>query len=317
MKKLMVSVSLIFCLVLLTAGGTQAAVHNFTGDFRTSNLLSDFGEAGMPTFEGWYYIEKDSPTTTLRGAFGEGPALGAEYYKNDQTFADFYYTDPDGGKSETYLKGSYLFANHFFAGIEVGSPDDNTQMVLSPGYRYDFNDNCYIAGSLDYATSNDIKFKKYGVAYLDFNWRYYNDVSRAYSQLVIPRDEVVGTDDCFFLFGGAYKYSGKVVLGANIVRQGDYDYYEFGCTTVFDKLGAELRYISDDGAATIDGNLLYSFTNTIRAGFEVKDVEDVDDPYLIIKGKYTVDKRNAAVFMYQFENGDDSGIFYLRWDINY
>jgi hypothetical protein len=327
MKKFII-LSLVFCLTLLSAGSTLAAVHNSIGDCWSPNLLPDlsnhscryfskyFSEAAMPNFEGWYYIEKDAPGVTARGSLGSGVAFAAEYFQNDQTFADFYFYDPDTSGSYLYLKGSYLFENDFFVGVDYG----DSQLTFAPGYRLDLDDNCYVAASLDYAVNHQYStsdspngYQGSGLVDVEFNGRYYTTDSRVYGQFIIPNGDVAGIDDLFLLGGGAYQYTDNIVLGANLISWGDYTYYEFGCTAAFEQIEAEFRYLNNDDADEIDCNVIYPFTDQIRAGLELKDV--FDNPYIILKGKYTVDTQNAAVLMYQFQNGDDDGALYLRWDI--
>jgi hypothetical protein len=326
MKKALI-LSLVLCLTLLTTGNTLAAVHNFSGDFWSPNLLPDFsnhsckyfretGMPSMPSFEGWYYIEKDTPGVTARGSLGNGTAFGAEFFQSDQDFVNFYYYDPDNSGSYLYLKGSCLFENDFFVGVDYG----DSQLTVAPGFRLDLDDNCYVAASLDYAVNHQYStsdspngYQSSGLVELEINGRYYTADSRVYGQFIIPNGDVAGIDDLFLLGGGAYQYQNNIILGANLVSWGDYSYYEVGCTAAFNQIGAEFRYINDDGTGLFDCNVLYPFTDQIRAGLELKDM--FDDPYIILKGKYTVDKKSAAILMYQLKNGDTDGTLYLRWDI--
>jgi hypothetical protein len=314
MKKLLV-LSLVLALTLLTAGSTIAAAHNFNGDFWSPNLMPDSSNIEMPEFEGWYYIEKDTPSGAVRGKFGDDNALGAEFFQNDQTFANLYFNDPENGSSVSYLKGSYLWDNQFFVGLDLG----DSQITFAPGFRYDLDDNCYIAASLDYAVNDEYsEYQDSGLIDMEINGRYYTDLIRVYGQLVLPNEDVASSADTFLLVGGAYKYADNIIVGANLVTWGNYHYLEAGCSTTFDKAGAELRFIDDDGETKVDCNLLYSFTDNIRAGLETYKVEGVADPYIIIKGRYTLDDQNSAILMYQLKNeskhGDD-GVFYLGWDL--
>jgi hypothetical protein len=309
MKKLLVLASLIFSLTLLTAGGTLAAVHNFTGDFSNPFLQPGYSQ---PSFDGWYYIEKDDPSSTVRGTFGDDIALGAEFFQNDQSFINLSFADPDVGDAVTYLKGSYLFENGCFVGFDYG----DSQITFTPGYRLDLDENCYLAASLDYAFNHEYRdYKDSGLVDFEINGRYYTKESRLYGQLIIPNEDVTSSDDFYIYAGGAYQYSDNVVVGANYTQFAGDATFEIGCTTAFDELGLEARVVLADTANVFDCNALYSFTENIRAGLEVQDVENVDDPYIILKGKYAVDDQNTAIFMYQLKNGDDDGVLYLRWDI--
>jgi hypothetical protein len=319
MKKLLL-LSLTLGLTLLTSGNVLAAVHNFNGDFWSPNLLPDFSSEDMPSFEGWYYIEKDVPAATARGAIGNGLAGGAELFQNDQSFIDVYYDDPDDSGSYFYLKGNYLLETDFFIGVDYG----DSQLTVAPGYRFIIDDNCYLAASLDYAVNHQYStndsangYHDSGLIDLDIYGRYYTADSRLYGQFIIPNDDVAGIDDLFLLGGGAYRYNPNIVIGANLVSWGDYSYYEVGCTAAFDKIGAELRLISDDATGAIDCNVLYSFAPNIRAGLELIQNDDNSDPRLILKGKITSDEKTAAILMYQLDYGDTDGKLYLQWDITF
>jgi hypothetical protein len=324
MKKLITS-SLVLGLTLLIAGGTLAAVHNFTGDFSNPFLMSDFSSnTNIPDFEGWYYIEKDTPSATVRGSFPkDANHLGVEYLQNDQTFVNLSYRDPDHGDSIAYLKGSYLFDANWFAGLDFASDDDNSQTTFAPGYRFNIDDNCYVAVSMDYAVNHDATdhYKDSGLVDLEANGRYYTKDSRVYGQIIIPNDDVTIKDDIYFHAGGAYKYADNIVFGANFTSDENGDStLDIGCTTAYDELGIEGKLVFADAANGLDINALYSFADNIRAGLEIAKVEHVSDPYLTVKAKYTIDDQNSAYLYYQFENNSTNsevkdGVISLRWDI--
>jgi hypothetical protein len=318
MKKYLV-LSLVLSLMLLVTGSASAAVHNFTGDFTNPFLLPDFSRYGSPLFEGWYYIEKDNPSVTVRGLFPKnGNVFGFEYFQNDQTFIDVTHVNPDSDNSSTCVKGSYLFDNGFFAGLDYGSNGDVSQTTLSPGYRFNFDDNGYIAASLDYAV-NDQFYRDSGIVDYELTARYYTDQFRVYGNINIPNDKVVGTDQSYLWAGGAYKFSDNVVLGANYRRLNDINSYDIGCSATFDRLGAEVSYSDGDAGVSYSTgvNLVYSFTDNFRAGFQTTKVENLDDLYWLAKLKYTVDDKNAVVLMHQLKNeaADMEAVTYLRWDI--
>ncbi|HYH03025.1 MAG TPA: hypothetical protein VEC37_07995 [Bacillota bacterium] len=325
MKKVVI-LSLVLALTLTVAANASAAVHNFTNDFTNPFLMPDFNDADMPGFEGWYYIGKDGSSATARGAFPEDyTALGFEYFKNDQTFANLSHFAPEEGESATFLKGSYLFKNGFFAGLDYGSFDDMSQMTLSPGYRFDLAKKAgYVAVSMDYLANRDFinELEDSGIVDYEVNARYYTKNSRVYGQLIIPNEDVTGSDEMYLYAGGAYKYSKNIVFGANLMDNGDKTKFDIGCTTGFDKLGLEFKYENDDENNNLYFNALYSFTKDFRAGLQINKKDAADDPYLFAKFKYDVNKQNSLVFIQRFKNDSDesytgSSMTCLRWDISF
>jgi hypothetical protein len=317
MRKLLITASLVLGLTLLMAGGTLAAVHNFTSDFSGKYTLKDFAEFDNTSFDGWYYIEKDEASATARGSFGDNDALGFEFFQNDQFFANASYISEDGEKDLIALKASYLFDNQVFFGVDFGTKDGDNQFIVSPGYRFDLDQDAYVAVSMDYALNHDLNYDKSGIIDFEVNGRYYTSNSRIYGQLIIPNDDVTISDDIYCKIGGAYQYAQNIVVGGIFTQEDGDSTIEVGATTSFDKFGVEGRVILEDDQNTLDFNGIYTFTDNIKGGLEVAKVEDVDDLYVIAKAKYAIDKQNSAIFTYQFENdsNDDDSIISLRWDI--
>jgi hypothetical protein len=344
LKKLLI-LTLALSLTLLVAGSALAAVHNFTGDFSNPYLYPDYGYYDVAAFEGWYYIEKDNPSATVRGTFPAEQksfdnAFGLEYFQNDQTFINLSFIKNDtSGIDLGYdrLNGSYLFDNNFFIGVDSWFHSSNSSTNLSPGYRFNLaQDAGYIAASLDYAVDKYIFNNEKGIIDYEIYGRYYTNNSRVYGQMVIANDDVLGYDSKYLMLGGVYKIFDNVVLGAIFKKYEDdpdygsnYTCFEIGCTTAFNKLGAEFRYINcnyDDNSdySALDCNILYSFTDKFRAGFEVEKCNYADegdlDPSLLAKAKYRINDANEVLLSYCFKNDSEDAdyaeaISYLRWDI--
>lgn len=314
MKKLFI-LSLAACLVLSMGAVTMAANHNFTGDFVNPFQLADFSTYSQ-SFDGWYYIEKDDPSATVRLYSDDDVfALGGEYFLNDQTFVNFAYDDQDNFDSVSYLKGSYLFKNGLFAGLDFADNSDDTQANLSAGYRLNLSKDAYIAFSLDYAM-NDYAYADTGIIDYEIYGRYYTNNARFYGQLLIPNEDVVYTDEAYFMVGGAVKVADNVVVGANIIKFDDFDYFDLGATVNVDKWELELQYADlDNVGSAVSANALYSFTKALRAGIQITDVEDVDDLDLDLKLAYDIDAINSLKLVYQLENDSYDSLIYLRWDI--
>ena len=335
MKRLTL-LTLVLTLTLLISGNTLAAVHNFTGDFANYYLNHPLiaPQFNSLSFEGWYTIDKDTPGFTARALFPKDAShWGLEYYLNDQYFANLNYFDLDDF-AVTSFQGSYLFDFGLFVGLDYTDNDGETQGVISSGYRYGFGqDNGYIAASVDYALSGDLT-KRYskddsGIIDYDIDFKYFTGNWKVYGQLLIPNEDMIGpltdwySDDPILDLAANYKINDQYTVGGAITAFDKEFDYNLGVSGTFDKLGAELRYRSanwdgDNETYWVDANVMYSFTDQFRAGFQVTKAKDINDPYLYAKAKFTVNDDNALKFVYQFENDEthEDGIAYIRWDMN-
>ncbi len=333
MKRLIL-LTLLLTLTLLFPGNTLAAVHNFTGDFTNYYLNNGFvaPQFNGLSFDGWYTIDKDSPGATVRALFPKNDSYwGIEYYQNDQHFANLNYFDDD---TVTSFQGSYLFDIGLFVGVDYADHDGDTQGIISPGYRYAFGgDKGYIAASVDYALSGDLtkRFAKddSGIVDYDLDFKYFTDNLKVYGQLLIPNDDMIGplnqfiSDDPILDLAANYRLNENYVVGGALTAYDKEFDYNLGVTGTFDKLGAEVRYRSanydgDNQDYGIDANILYSFTEQVRAGFQVTKAKGIDDPYLYAKAKITINDDHALKLIYQFKNNDadEDGIAYIRWDMS-
>jgi hypothetical protein len=311
------------CLILMASANTLAAVHNFTGDFSNPFLWGQSYLNSFRTFEGWYYIEKDRPSATVRSSFSESRnVFGAEYFQNDQMFIDIVGYHSDSGSDITLLNGSYLWDNGIFFGLEYINNSSAHQTILSPGYRFSFQNDSYLALNADYSLEDDAAYRNSGVIDYVISGKYYTDRSRLYGEINIPNQDVIGVNQPYFWAGGAVKVSESVVLGANIGHYDTQNYYELGATCSFDKLGVEFNYDYVNGYYSdqyaVDLNTLYSFTDTLRAGVQVTKVQDIDDPYIYAKASYQINNQNSLKFIYGMKNssaGSDA-VSYLYWDFS-
>ncbi|MGD9156025.1 MAG: hypothetical protein PVG90_11075 [Bacillota bacterium] len=354
MKKLL-GLSMMLALTLLVAATTLAAVHNYTDDLVNPFLMPDYSMALK--FEDWYYIEKNGPKITLDATFPKDfryKYYGFEYYQNEHNFLNLTYIDHDKYDDSTqfYFKGCYLFENGLFAGFDSGNFDygvddinDGTQNIVISGYRFNLpNQAGYIAASIDYALNNDyLRYGDSGLIDYELDAKYYTDQSRVYGQLIIPNKnmEMVGNDKTFLKLGIAYKISDNFVVGANYLQfvtyivdcdddYGDFDIvrskyieYDFGFTAELNKLGIELQhkilnidYYNHDSYTT-RMNLLYSFTNNCRAGFEVRKEENNDELYRTAKLKCLISGQNAIIVMHTLKNdfSSEGAVSYIGCDI--
>jgi hypothetical protein len=338
MKKLII-LSLALLGSLFCTNASRAAVHNFTSGFDSHLLLHDYnyynpllgGNLNL-SFEGWYYITWEQPGVSVRiAANGKRYFSEAEYFQNDQTFLTYYHSTY-GDQTKLYLKGSYLLADQYFIGVDTVKGDDDFQLSLAPGYRYNLPKNSgFIAASADLAVNDDC-YDNAGIIDLEVYGRYYIDKGRFYGELLIPNRDVVGNDFCLLYGGGAYQISPNIIVGANLYQLfGSQTILEVGCTTNFKQLGVEFRYTnfrydessdnndsgSDNNYFGIDLNLLYSLGNRWRTGMEIIKYSDMDDPALLLKGKYQINNQHSVIFGQGLQNDTYDSITYLYWDWNW
>ncbi len=333
MKKVFLMI-LILAFSFTISSSTLAAVHNFTGDF--ANYKG--AQFGGLDFDGWYSIDRDSPSLTTRYvAQDDDWALGFEYYQNDQFFVDltygkFYDTDYYGDRTTlTGLQGSYLDESGFFFGLDYtgskyrdgGYRDNSSQTFVSAGLRQDLGkNNGYVAGSLDFAIDGDL-VDETGIYGLDLDFKYFTDKTKIYGQLYLPNEDVADYDSARLDLAANIQVDPAYIVGFKINNFDDANSYEFGITGAVDKqIVAELRYkhvdTGDASSSSLDAQALYAFTNELAAGMELEKVKHIDDPYLRLKAKYAVDKDTTVKFVYQFENDavNQDPIVFLRWDVN-
>ncbi len=325
MKKLLL-LTLVGALMLLVSGSALAAIHNVTGDF--TNYPSDL--ISLPDFDGWYTIDHDRPGARVDYLKqDEIWGLGGEYYGDDQTFADLFYTSLGGGDyTITGLRGSYKWANGLFLGLDYYAADDNFwgnfgHTTVDAGYRWDIDSNgSYLATSVDYVAHVDnIMLTSYqtGVLGYELDLKHFTDTTKVLGQFYFPNKDVYGDVDNEFALSVSVKLNDNYTLGAGMYNNNYGAYDEIGVTAAFDALGAEARYrYSTDGWKNVEGQVMYSFTDNFRAGIDLLKQDGCDDPYVSVKVKYTINDAQDLKFIYQLKNDSAhaAAMGYLRWDVS-
>lgn len=286
-------------------------------------MMDESEDFQIPEFGDWYTLEADKPSAALQGRLGGKRNLfEAEYYQNDQTFINLSYNAPANNDAGTFLKGSYLWDNGWFGGLGLGllpfGGGDTTQLTLSPGYRYNFPGNAgYLAASLDLSATEDY-YSNAGLIDLEVAARYATQQSRVYGQVILPNKDVVMYEDIYYHCGGVVRTAKNIVCGADLLSINGQTRYHLGFSSAINQYGFEARYVRGDGGSWIDLNLLYALNPNCRAGLAIKKQDNISDPYLTAKLKYTFDPQNSLVVMHQLKNTsapDLEAITYLRWDI--
>lgn len=322
MKKLLI-VLLVVCLTLLVTGTAFAVSSAFENTFKETNRIEGFAYVDdLPSFGGWYYIEKENPSTNLQqAAYETGKVYNLDYHRNDQAFMNLIYIDRETGDPEAYLKGSFfLIPDFLYLGFDYYKYGDTNYNAASGGVRFNLGKAGYIAAGADYALNDDY-FAMKGIIDYKVSARFYTKKSRFYGQMIQPNKEVYGEHEEDVILGGfAYQVIPNLVLGTNYFQNGDYTYYDYGATGSFWKMTAEVssaKYDYGFGSTnkTLDLNLLLAVNKSFQIGVESFKNDFCGDPFQILKAKWDIAKQSSIIFMRQLENesAGEKPITYLRW----
>jgi hypothetical protein len=126
---------------------------------------------------------------------------------------------------------------------------------------------------------------------------------------------------------GAYKCSENFSVGDAFSQATDYfNYYDIQCAVSLNRLGVELVYFNNNYDPAFvpstdyygsSANVLYSFTDNFRAGCQVTNYSDVNDPALFLKEKYNFNDRNSVVLTQRLKNDSYDAVTFLNWDIKF
>jgi hypothetical protein len=280
-------------LTLLIAAPSFAATHSWEGEYcQTDSFFSISPNSAY--LQAYYFY---SPTTDI--FFGKSTSHTgiAEYYVNDQTFVNFGRTILSNDDWDfmnmriSQIRGSYLFKCGFFAGLNYSSSyydgDTEDETIFSPGYRYNFDDNSYIAFSVDYSNYVD------DINGYDFDFRFYQDKYKIAGQIYKIKD-----GDVTAAMETAYQFTDTFTAGLSLSHdEYDNNWFETGFTwtpgsVIFDGI---YGYDSDHYLMV---NGMYRFTKNFAAGLRIYDEEDYDD----LRGgaiiKFTSDKTNLSLLYF-------------------
>lgn len=206
--------------------------------------LHAFGDEAATT-DTWFTIEdKNQYVEGDINSCNDSSAFDLEYFKNDQTFADFTSAKIQND-TETFIQGSYLFEPGFFVGVESISRKNQTiTTTIAPGYRYNFNKKNYAAASFDYTSSQNTT----EITNFEIEGKYYEKNLKSYGSLSFPKNqstELNGELD--------YKISNDLTVGGYL---NSYD----GTTTIF--FGGTYFTVVNKGNKLIIDGMLGSGANT-------------------------------------------------------
>jgi hypothetical protein len=264
MKRLLV-LPLILCLLLIGTTGALGAVHNPESGFSTWAFTAPFyifsAFQGVFMSDGsdtWYKVAPESKFKAYTASADTMAFYGAEFTLNDQTFVTLNSTSMDGPPIDMMeFKGSYLFDFGLFVGLDYvsvdGSPGLDPGYVLSPGYRFNFGDESYVALSIDYMILSDIDFEE--IVGYDIDFVYTFDGGRFFAQYYLSTDESVFDGEAGFDLGATYQAGDELVIGFYYWAIEDTDQYHAGLTWTPDFMTFDLMIgsVMDEGFYALSG----------------------------------------------------------------
>lgn len=293
MKKILaLSISLI--LLVLFTQCTLGSVHPPKDGFFSINEYSLLLDMGAPNNDLWYQVEKEEkPQAKGYLALSEDQTiLGGNYFLNDQTFANISFNSTSN-TSITDLRGSYLFNFGLFAGISYADSTSNDGYgQISPGYRYDFNENAYAAITVDYFTEEG---KILGE---EVYFKYYLDDMKIYGQGLF-----IDGGTTLLLIGVNRKFNENIVGGAKLQHLDDKTGIIAGATWSRDNFIVNGEIASE---ALIFGNYIalgatYKMNDRLDLGLGYFGMEE-RDPTISLKAAYHKDDFLKFIFTYYTVN---------------
>jgi hypothetical protein len=297
------SILLAAMLLLVAATCSLGAVKNIGGDFYSESDSSYWVDYFNPrSVDTWFSIAPDTKRVKLIGGSIEnvGSGFAAEYYLNDQMFASVASLTNDGGlgtDSFTTVKGSYLFGFGLFLGLEYATYDTDNYFVFSPGYRFNFGDDSYLAISADYFDGDGYS----DMMGYEINAKYFTDNLKFYGGVYMP-DENYDSTDLYLLLGVNFQVSDTVVIGLMYYDEEDNSEYTLGFTWTLERFILDFKYYADDDDDTsYELGGMFLINEAIGVGLGYLDEDWLDDAQLSVKFKYVTDT-NEFSFIYKLEN---------------
>lgn len=297
MKKLLVAMlALAMILMVSSISFGYSTTHSLEGEWFSVDQWYGIGPTDPYAQVGYFSVSDVDVSQFL-----------AEYYQNDQTFALVNGSD-NGSNNATVFMGSYLFKVGFF--IELGSfnSDSDDFTFLSPGYRFNLDDNSYASFQVDYAMT-DIEDDIVGY---ELRLKYYQDTYKFTGQVYIP-DE----GDTYFNLGFAAKASDDVIIGLNYADEGDLSAYSIGLTWDAPVVILDARYgVDEDEESLIEVSGMFKASDNLRVGLYVEQPESIDDLGYALQLRYLNDKANFQ-FQYFLENAPYLEMYRLLYYTNF
>ncbi|HBE78074.1 MAG TPA: hypothetical protein DDW65_09895 [Firmicutes bacterium] len=280
-----------------------AAVHPLNSEFvnwsTTQELLTIMFR---PENDQWFDCSKPQPSLNIeavhfpksKSAFGfpESQYLALNFSVNDQSFVSIAYTDlfkDQPMEKIEFVAGSYLFDCGLFLGLNdlhsrAGALDDVYD--ASPGYRFNLNDNGYIALSCDYLDSGDDS----DIGGYEADGMYYLKKAKLFGE-IYQSDSSDGND--YYMLGANVALSDEMTMGMKIESINnsfeDQNVYQVGFTWSKNKVIVNSKFGKCYG---YDFNyfaygVTYSFNDNWNLGATCGKIENLTkDPGYALKLSY-------------------------------
>jgi hypothetical protein len=233
----------------------------------------------------------------------DDPLYSLNYELNDHTYAGFNLQIPppdQGYDSITNVYGSYLFSFGLFVAGDYYAWGSESELTLSPGYRYNLQDKGYLAASCNLKSQNNSgsEFAGYKV-----EGQYYDETKLISGRISLPKDEVNT-----FEVESNFTATPEIIWGVNC-NGGDYFNYSAGLTWTKEAWVVDAAVGSDTDKFFCSLNGLYKINDQFNLGLENK-FGNGNPQYTLKAG--CLNKLFTANLMYKI----DPAMFYLTYKLN-
>ncbi|HYH01694.1 MAG TPA: hypothetical protein VEC37_01190, partial [Bacillota bacterium] len=236
----------------------------------------------------WYSVEPEQPSWQLayQKLSGSNTYIAkSDFYQNEHTF--FQVNSSKIFRFKLWeLAGSYLFDSGFFVGLAHSDTSSSDSTLIAPGYRFNLNEQSFVALSLDYLSSSGAD----RVTGYDLDLHYYGDSFKFIGEIYRPRDDEA--EDTYVDAGFAIAVTKGLVVGCDY--NNDYHDLSAGFTYNTKPLIIDYEYLNSK-----DEDYAYSKLSGMArlgaycgVGMEYLKYTDISDPRYTLKFKFTNDKTN-------------------------
>lgn len=260
------------------------------------------------TTDTWYSITPINPYWQLffnTRADSRAFSAGGEIFLDDQTF--FWLNSSKVYRFElSELSGSYLFESGFFIGFDYYKTPNSHVSLISPGYRFSFNEDSYLAFSLDYESSSDI----HQVAGYDVDLCYYFKSAKLSGEVYRPK-----AGDTSIYIEVAFSPAEGWVIGLDYTNIDNT--YSAGFTYTHNPMIIDFQFYNEDDyddSYKLSG--MFDISEHCSLGLEYQKYNDSSDPKVTLKFKFAANNANLKLF-YTPENDSWDTSYGIAWYANF